>query len=44
MTNNQTLLSWVKEMTELVKPDSTVWIDGSEEQLNALRAQAVATG
>ena len=44
MTNNQTLLSWVKEMTELVKPDSIVWIDGSEEQLNALRAQAVATG
>ncbi len=44
MTNNKIVLDWVREMTELVKPDATVWIDGSEEQLNALRAQAVATG
>ena len=44
MTNNQFVLAWVKEMTELVKPDKTVWIDGTEEQTNALRAEAVATG
>ena len=44
MTNNQFVLAWVKEMTELVKPDKTVWIDGTEEQTNELRAQAVATG
>ena len=44
MTNNQSVLAWIKEMTELVKPDNTVWIDGTEEQANELRAQAEATG
>jgi len=44
MTNNQNLLNWVKEMAALTKPDSIVWIDGSEEQLDALRAQASETG
>ena len=44
MTNNQFVLAWVKEMTELVKPDKTVWIDGTEEQAEALRAEACSTG
>lgn len=44
MTNNKTLLAWVDEKIDLVKPDQVVWIDGSEEQLEALRAEAVSTG
>ena len=31
-------------MVQLVKPDKVVWIDGSEEQLEALRAEACASG
>ncbi|MBQ9986143.1 MAG: phosphoenolpyruvate carboxykinase (GTP), partial [Oscillospiraceae bacterium] len=44
LTTNKYVNDWVKEITELVKPDSVVWIDGSEEQLEALRAEACATG
>ena len=44
MTNNKVVLSWLDEMAALTTPDSIVWIDGSEEQLEALRAEAVATG
>ena len=44
MTNNKSVLSWVEEMKELVTPDNVVWIDGSAEQLAALKAQAVETG
>ncbi len=44
MTNNQNVLKWVDEMAALTKPDKIVWIDGSEEQLAQLRAEAIATG
>ena len=44
LTNNKNVLSWVDDMVALCKPDKVVWIDGSEEQLNALRDEAVATG
>ncbi|HCC34849.1 MAG TPA: phosphoenolpyruvate carboxykinase (GTP) [Ruminococcaceae bacterium] len=44
MTKNQTLLSWIEQMKQLVTPEQIVWIDGSEEQLNALRAEAESTG
>ncbi len=44
MTNNKSILNWVNEKVDLVKPDKVVWIDGSEEQLNSLRAEAVSTG
>ena len=44
MTNNQNVLKWVDEMSALTKPDKIVWIDGSEEQLAELRAEAIATG
>ena len=33
------MLNWVGEMRELVQPDQVVWIDGSEEQLEALSAR-----
>ena len=41
MTNNKTVLSWIDEMKALVNPDQ---IDGSEEQLEALRKEACASG
>ena len=44
MTNNKSVLAWLDEMKELLTPDKIVWIDGSEEQLEALRAQACSTG
>lgn len=44
MTNNKKVLSWVDEMAALTKPDSIVWIDGSEEQLKALREESVRIG
>ena len=44
MTNNATVLKWLDEMKKLVNPDKVVWIDGSEEQLEALRAEAVESG
>ncbi len=44
LTNNKTILSWIDEQVALVKPDNIVWIDGSEEQLEALRNEACATG
>ncbi len=44
MTNNKTVLSWLDEMKSLLNPDNVMWIDGSEEQLESLRAIAVQTG
>ena len=43
LTNNKNVLNWVDDMVSLCKPDKIVWIDGSEEQLNALRKEAVET-
>ena len=37
MTSNKSVLSWINEKVELVKPEKIVWIDGSEEQIEALR-------
>lgn len=44
MTDNKNVLAWVEEMKTLTKPDSVVWIDGSEAQLTALRNEAIASG
>ena len=44
LTNNKNVLNWVDEMVALCQPDKVVWIDGSEEQLNALREEAISTG
>ena len=38
MTTNKKVLTWLEEMKALCKPANVVWIDGSEEQLEALRA------
>jgi len=44
MTQNKSVLSWIEEKKALVQPDSIVWIDGSEKQLEDLRAQACDSG
>ena len=44
MTNNKSILAWIDEMKALVNPDQVVWIDGSEEQLEELRKEAVESG
>lgn len=44
MTNNKKVLDFVQEYKELCKPSEVVWIDGSESQLEELRAQAVKEG
>ncbi len=44
MTNNKHILNWINEMAEMTKPDKIVWIDGTEAQAEALRAEACSTG
>lgn len=44
MTANVTVNKWLDEMKELLTPDSVVWIDGSDEQREALREEAVKSG
>ncbi len=44
LTTNKSILEWIKEKADLVKPDKIVWIDGSKEQIDALRAEACSTG
>jgi len=44
MTANKHVMSWVEEMAALTTPDKIVWIDGTEEQAEALRAEACSTG
>ncbi|MBW7573119.1 phosphoenolpyruvate carboxykinase (GTP) [Caproiciproducens faecalis] len=44
MTSNKSVLNWIEEMKALVGPDKLVWIDGSEDQLEALRAEACTSG
>ncbi len=44
MTNNKFVTQWIDEMAALTCPDKIFWIDGSEEQAEALRAEAISTG
>ena len=43
-TKNRAVLDWIADMAAMTQPDQMVWIDGSQEQIDALRAQACATG
>ena len=43
-TTNQHILDWIDRCVKLCRPEQVVWIDGSEEQLEALRQEAFATG
>ncbi len=44
LTKNPNVLAWLDEVIALTTPDNVVWIDGSEEQLQALRDEAISTG
>lgn len=44
LTQNKTVIDWIEKKIALVSPDEVMWIDGSEEQLDALRAKACETG
>ena len=44
MVTNQFVNDWVKEMAELTKPERIVWVDGSKEQLEEIKQEALATG
>lgn len=41
---NTELIRWVTEMTELLKPDSVYWCDGSQEEYDRLCAEMVESG
>lgn len=43
LTNNRHVTGWIDEMAKLCTPDEIVWIDGSKQQLQALREQAMKT-
>ncbi|MBR6572884.1 MAG: phosphoenolpyruvate carboxykinase (GTP) [Clostridia bacterium] len=44
MTKNPTIVKWLEEMKTLLQPENVVWIDGSQEQIEALRAEACQSG
>ncbi len=44
LTTNKFVLNWIDEMAAMTKPDKIVWIDGSQEQIDALRDEACSTG
>src|SRR6202142_3959641 len=44
LSSNKHLLRWVEKMAELTKPDSIHWVDGSQEENEALCAQMVGSG
>ena len=44
MTKNASILRWIDENVALCQPDRVVWIDGTDEQRDALRAEACSTG
>jgi len=44
MTQNKSVIKWLDEIKELVNPSEVIWIDGSEAQAEALRAQACESG
>ena len=44
MSEHAGLHAWIKEMSALCQPDKVVWIDGSDEQRDRLRVEAVASG
>ena len=44
MRKNAFVDAWIAEMAAMTCPKEIVWIDGSEEQLEALRKEAVSTG
>jgi phosphoenolpyruvate carboxykinase (GTP) len=44
LSKNTHLLNWVEKMANLTKPDAIHWVNGSEEEDDALKAQMVESG
>ena len=44
LTKNRAVLDWIDQQVKLTQPDQVIRIDGSEQQLEALRKEACATG
>ena len=44
LSKNEHLLRWVEKMAELAKPAAIHWVDGSQEENEALRREMVASG
>ena len=44
LSENKHLLKWIEKMADLTKPDSIHWVDGSQEENEALCAQMVEGG
>ncbi len=44
MRQNKYVNAWIEEVKALTCPDNIVWIDGTDAQAEALRAEACATG
>ncbi len=44
LCSNKNLLRWVEKMAELCQPEAIHWVDGSQEEYDALCAQLVAGG
>ncbi len=44
LSANPNLIKWVEKMAELTKPAAIHWVDGSQEENDALCAQMVASG
>ncbi len=44
LSSNKHLLRWVEKMAELTKPAAIHWVDGSEEERDAIAEQMVASG
>ena len=44
LTSNKHVLDWVQRCADLCRPDQVVWLTGSQEELEALRKEAVADG
>ena len=44
LSKNKHLLRWVEKMAELTQPDHIHWVDGSEEENEALCQELVSKG
>src|ERR1700732_5018839 len=44
LSKNEHLLRWVEKMAELAKPAAIHWVDGSQEEIDILRNEMVASG
>ena len=44
LSRNTHLLAWVEKMAQLTKPDAIHWVDGSQEENDALCAEMVENG